>query len=118
MNAVFGAAVQLLPSTWAGAIGTSDGARFGAHHAGGTQMRLATTDLGCETIEREILPQKATCEHCGAQATIRAIFHYFPKGPSTEPANDQSAPQIVMILKCPVCGPQTQVKAAGCAVER
>ena len=81
-------------------------------------MRLATTELGSESFERDILPQKATCQHCGTQATLRAIFHYFPKSPSTEPANDQVPPQIVMILKCPVCGPQTQVKAAECPIGR
>jgi hypothetical protein len=81
-------------------------------------MRLATTDLGSETIERGIQPLKATCEYCGAKATLRAIFHYFPKPRSTELANDQAPPQIVMILKCPACGPQTQVKAADCPVGR
>jgi transcription elongation factor Elf1 len=81
-------------------------------------MRLATTELGSETIERDVLPQKATCEHCGAQATVRAIFHYYPEAPATEATSDQAPPQIVMILKCPVCGPQTQVKAADCAVGR
>jgi Zn finger protein HypA/HybF involved in hydrogenase expression len=73
-------------------------------------MRLATTELGSETFERDILPQNVTCERCGAQATLRALFHYFPERRSTEPANDQAPPQIVMILKCPVCGPQTQVQ--------
>jgi len=81
-------------------------------------MRLATTDLGSETIERDIQPLNATCEQCGAQATLRAIFHYFPDGPCTELANDQVPPQIVMILKCPVCGPQTQIEAADCIVGR
>ena len=81
-------------------------------------MRLATMESGSEMFEREILQKKASCEHCGSQATIRAIYHYFPEGRSIGPINDQSQPQIVMILKCPVCGPQSQLKAADCAVER
>jgi transcription elongation factor Elf1 len=74
-------------------------------------MRLATTDMGSETVESNILPQKVECGVCGAQATLQTIFHYFPQSPSAEHPDDQSPPQIVMILKCPVCGPQTQVKA-------
>jgi hypothetical protein len=81
-------------------------------------MRLATMESRSETLEREILPQKASCEHCGAQAAIRAIFHYFPEGRPIGPTNDASQPQIVMILKCPVCGPQTQLKATDRAVQR
>jgi hypothetical protein len=81
-------------------------------------MRLATTELGTETVESNILPQKVECEACGAQATLRAMFHYFPHAPSVEQPGDQSSPQIVLILKCPVCGPQTQVKASDCPVLR
>jgi hypothetical protein len=81
-------------------------------------MRLATTDLGSKTIERDILPQKATCERCGAQATLRAIYYYRPKQAATEDPRDQSPLPAVLILKCPVCGPQTQIKAGDCAAAR
>ena len=81
-------------------------------------MRSATTELDSETVESNILPQKVRCERCGAQATLRAIFHYIPQPPFAELPDEHSSRSIVMILKCPVCGPQTQVKAADGAVAR
>jgi Zn finger protein HypA/HybF involved in hydrogenase expression len=81
-------------------------------------MRLATTGLDSETVESNILPQKVECERCGAQAILRAIFHYFPQLESEQPPDDHSTAPVVMILKCPVCGPRTQIKAANCAVGR
>jgi endogenous inhibitor of DNA gyrase (YacG/DUF329 family) len=78
-------------------------------------MRLATPELESETVESNILPQKVECERCGAESTLRAIFHYRPQCLSVERPNGQSPPRVVMILKCPACGPQTQVKAGDCA---
>jgi hypothetical protein len=79
-------------------------------------MLSVTTELGRESVEGNILPQKVGCERCGAPATLRAIFHYRPHPVSNEHPDDQLPPRVVMILKCPVCGPQTQVKAGNCEV--
>jgi Zn finger protein HypA/HybF involved in hydrogenase expression len=81
-------------------------------------MRLATSELDSETFESNILPQKVKCEACGAQASLRAIFHYVPQPHSAEHPDEHSSPPVVMILKCPVCGPRTQIKAGDFAVER
>ena len=81
-------------------------------------MRLATPELDSETFEINILPHKVECKRCGAASTLRAIFHYRPQCLSVEHPDDQSPPRVVMILKCPACGPRTQVKAGNLVVER
>jgi Zn finger protein HypA/HybF involved in hydrogenase expression len=74
-------------------------------------MRFVKTDLDHGDVEIQILRKKVNCDRCGVTAALRAIFYYCPEGVDS-PLSDGAESAIVVAIKCPVCGPQTQVKAA------
>jgi hypothetical protein len=82
-------------------------------------MPFAQTELNRESLNSNDLPQnKLDCDKCGTSATLRTIFLYRPWTGNKQQPDDQSPPSVVVTLHCPVCGPQTQLKAGDFKVGR
>jgi endogenous inhibitor of DNA gyrase (YacG/DUF329 family) len=73
-------------------------------------MQLVTTELGTETVESNIISREVGCQRCGAQATLQSTYLYRPQFAFLERRQDEVSSSTVMIVKCPICGPQTQVQ--------
>src|SRR5262249_18532374 len=77
-------------------------------------MQFVKTASVRAAIDGDNLPRKIECEQCGADAELRAVFHYYdPVGRRAEQF-DPPMPQIVMVVNCPICGPLTHIKPIDC----
>jgi endogenous inhibitor of DNA gyrase (YacG/DUF329 family) len=80
-------------------------------------MQFVKTELANGSVNSGNHPEKVHCDTCGTPATLRAIFHYYNPSTGKGSSADDPKPQVVMVTNCPICGPQTQVRAWDSRVE-
>jgi hypothetical protein len=81
----------------------------------GTQnaMNFVLHDLG-DVVADDGLRDTVECDCCNVPAELLAAFFYCPHGVDAPLGDEQLLP--VIVIMCPVCGPQFQLRDLGCAV--